>query len=73
MKDVIAKTAVGQLTPPQVTPRGLEMIAVCGKRELASDVAARTEIEDELRQKEGEQLTRRYIQDLRRQSVISYR
>lgn len=73
MKDVIAKTAVGQLTPPQVTPRGLEMIAVCGKRELASDVSARTEIEDELRQKEGEQLTRRYIQDLRRQSVISYR
>ncbi|WP_208975424.1 peptidylprolyl isomerase [Pannonibacter phragmitetus] len=73
MKDVIAKTAVGQLTPPQVTPRGLEMIAVCGKRELTSDVAARTEIEDELRQKEGEQLTRRYIQDLRRQSVISYR
>lgn len=73
MKDVIAKTEVGRLTPAQVTPRGLEMIAVCGKRELASDVAARTEIEDELRQKEGEQLTRRYIQDLRRQSVISYR
>jgi peptidyl-prolyl cis-trans isomerase SurA len=73
MKDTLAKTEVGRLTPPQVTSRGLEMIAVCGKRELASDVSARTEIEDELRQKEGEQLTRRYIQDLRRQSVISYK
>ncbi|NBN64093.1 peptidylprolyl isomerase [Microvirga tunisiensis] len=73
MKDVIAKTEVGRLTPPLDAERGIQMIAVCKKREIKSDISARTQIEDDLRQKEGEQLTRRYVQELRRAAVIVYK
>ncbi len=64
---------VGKATKPTETDRGLEIIALCDKRELQSDIAARVEMESELRNKEGEQLARRYLQDLRRRAVIDYR
>jgi len=73
LRDDIEKTSVGRLTAPQTTGNGYEMIAVCEKREIASDVAARTELENELRAKEGEQLSRRYLSELRRRAVIDYR
>ncbi|WP_417667989.1 SurA N-terminal domain-containing protein [Roseibium sp.] len=70
MRDEISKTEPGQLTKPQQTGRGYEMIAVCDKKEIQSDIAARTEMENELRAKEGEALSRRYLMDLRRRATI---
>jgi len=72
MRKEINKTTLGKLTSPRKTEVGFEMIAVCGKREIASDIAARTELENELRAKEGEALTRRYLMDLRRRASIVY-
>ncbi|EFO29630.1 SurA N- domain family [Roseibium sp. TrichSKD4] len=72
MRKEISKTTPGKLTSPRKTEVGFEMIAVCGKREIASDIAARTELENELRAKEGEALTRRYLMDLRRRASIVY-
>jgi len=73
LKDEITGTEVGRLTKPQETGRGFEMIAVCGKREMASDLAARTELENKLREKEGEQLMRRYLQELKLRATIVQR
>ncbi|WP_417684080.1 SurA N-terminal domain-containing protein [Roseibium sp.] len=70
MRDDISKTEPGRLTKPQETGRGYEMIAVCSKEEIQSDIAARTEMENELRAKEGEALSRRYLMDLRRRATI---
>lgn len=70
MRDEIEKAGIGGLTKPEQTSRGYEMIAVCNKREMQSDIAARTEMENELRQKEGESLSRRYLMDLRRRATI---
>ncbi|WP_209017023.1 SurA N-terminal domain-containing protein [Roseibium aggregatum] len=63
----------GKLTKADTTPVGFEMIAVCGKREIASDIAVRTELENELREKEGESQSRRYLMDVRRRATIIYR
>jgi len=63
----------GHLTKPSTTPVGYEMIAVCGKREIASDIAVRTELENELRAKEGESQSRRYLMEIRRRATIIYR
>ncbi|MBS8259160.1 peptidylprolyl isomerase [Roseibium polysiphoniae] len=70
MRDSVNDTEPGRLTKPQQTGRGYEMIAVCSKREIQSDIAARTEMESELRAKEGEALSRRYLMDLRRRATI---
>ncbi|MHA7773245.1 SurA N-terminal domain-containing protein [Roseibium sp. M-1] len=63
----------GRLTKPSTTPIGYEMIAVCGKREIASDIAVRTEVENELRAKEGEAQSRRFLMEIRRRATIIYR
>ncbi|WP_209003152.1 peptidylprolyl isomerase [Stappia taiwanensis] len=73
LRKAVAKTAVGKLTAPESSQNGYEMIAVCDKREIASDAAARAEVEDELRNKEGQQLSRRYLRELRRKALIDYR
>ncbi|MBD8892708.1 SurA N-terminal domain-containing protein [Roseibium litorale] len=70
LKDDIEKTEPGRLTKPQQTGKGYEMIAVCSKRELQSDIAARTEVENELRAKEGEAMSRRYLMELRSRATI---
>lgn len=72
MRTEINKTSPGKLTSAQQTEVGFEMIAVCGKREIASDIAARTEVENELREKEGEQMSRRYLMDVKRRATIVY-
>jgi peptidyl-prolyl cis-trans isomerase SurA len=73
MKEEISKLEVGRLTKPTSSGRGFEMIAVCGKREMQSDLAARTEVENELRAKEGEQMSRRYMRQLKQIATIIHR
>jgi peptidyl-prolyl cis-trans isomerase SurA len=63
----------GNLTKPYDTPIGYEMIAVCGKREIASDIAVRTEVENELKAKESEAQSRRFLMEIRRRATIIYR
>jgi len=73
MRKEIQALQPGKLTKPNTTPVGYEMIAVCGKREIASDIAVRTELENELRAKEGESQSRRYLMEIRRRATIIYR
>ena len=73
MRDAVKDLEVGRLSKPQLSGRGYEMIAVCGKREIKSDIAARTAMENELRAKEGEQQSRRYLRDLRRMATVVQR
>ncbi|MCV0425687.1 MAG: peptidylprolyl isomerase [Roseibium sp.] len=73
MREEIQALEPGKLTKPSTTPVGYEMIAICGKREIASDIAVRTELENDLRAKEGESQSRRYLMDVRRRATIIYR
>jgi peptidyl-prolyl cis-trans isomerase SurA len=64
---------IGRLTPPQRTENGVEMVALCGRRVLQSDAAARATIEGELLDEQGSLLSRRYLRDLKRNAVIEYK
>lgn len=69
----IAETPVGKLTKAVETSNGLEMLAICDRKERESDFSIRTKVEGDLRQKQGELLTRQYMQELRRFAVIEYK
>ena len=69
----LANVDVGRLGKPVSTGNGIEIFAVCDKREIKSDAVARNQIESDLRNKEGEMMSRRYLRDLRRNAVIDYR
>lgn len=64
---------VGKLGKPLTTGNGIEVFAICNKREIKSDAAARNVIEADLRNKEGEMMARRHLRDLRRNAIIDYR
>ncbi len=72
-RGLLASVPVGHLSKPNRTPLGIEMAAVCTKRELKGDFQVRSKVEEQLRAEEGEVFARRYINDLRRIAVIDYR
>ncbi|WP_334175831.1 SurA N-terminal domain-containing protein [Pseudoxanthobacter sp.] len=73
MIEILNSIPVGHLGKPDNGENGIDMIAVCGRRELASDAAARAEMRDELTNEQGNLAARRYLRDLQRNAVIEYR
>ncbi len=47
LRDVLAKTEIGRLTAPETTPQGVEVYALCGKRQSES-APAKKEVRDEM-------------------------
>ena len=72
-RGLLGDVPAGHLAKPMRTPIGVEMVAVCDRRDLKGDFEVRNKVEEELRQREGEVFARQYINDLRRIAVIDYR
>lgn len=73
-KAAISKAAAGGTTPSQVTPRGVEYIAVCSKREVSDDAAAALVFNQEDSKKFGKEddspNAKKYLEELRAQAQI---
>jgi peptidyl-prolyl cis-trans isomerase SurA len=65
---------VGKLTPPEVTKFGVEMFAICGKKESAAEnTPGRRKARETLMAERFEQQSKKYLQDIRRGAMIEYR
>ena len=65
---------VGQLTAPEVTKLGIEMFAVCAKDAAKADNSpGKRQARETLFAQKFEQVSKRYLQDLRRQALIEYK
>jgi peptidyl-prolyl cis-trans isomerase SurA len=72
LRDVLAKTEIGRLTAPETTQQGVEVYALCGKRQ-SDNAPAKKEIRDELSNEAFQTLSKKYIKELRDQAMIEYR
>jgi peptidyl-prolyl cis-trans isomerase SurA len=72
LRDVLAKTEIGRLTAPETTQQGIEVYALCGKRQ-SDNAPAKKEIRDELSNEAFQTLSKKYIKELRDQAMIEYR
>jgi len=73
-RKILDSVPVGQLTPPDVTKLGIEMFAVCNKTEANPDnTPGRRQARETIFQQKFEQLSKRYLQELRRTALIEYR
>jgi len=70
---IFDKLAVNETTQPRNTSDGIELIAICAKREMQDDQMARREAEVSLLNQEFENLAKRHLHDLRRDAVIERR
>lgn len=73
LRDILDKTDVGHLTPPEQTTEGIQMFALCSKKETKSDTPGKKEIRDEMFQKKFGARAKRYLADLRRSAMIEYK
>jgi len=70
--DEIAKTEVGATSRPFQSDNGIELIAVCSKRDFQSNSALRTEVETQLKLEQAKEMGQDYLKDLRDRAIIKY-
>lgn len=73
LRELLEKTPDGRMTPPEPTASGIEVVAVCGRKETVADIGSRTEIREELLSKRVDSQEKKILEDLRRRAVIDYR
>jgi len=73
LRDILDKTEVGHLTPPEQTAEGVQMFAVCSKKETKSDTPGLREVRDEMFQQKFGAKAKRYLEELRREAMIEYK
>ena len=73
LRDILDGTAVGHLTPPEQTAEGIQMFAVCGKKETKSETPEMREIRDQMLQEKFGEKAKHYLDNLRRQAMIEYK
>lgn len=73
-RDVLNNTAIGHLTPPDITPQGVEVFAVCSKLPaVGSDTPARRQVRDEMFNERYQALSKKFLKELRSQALIEYK
>lgn len=73
LRDILDGTEVGHLTPPEQTDEGIQMFAICSKKESKTDTPEARKLRDEIFQKKFGAKAKRYLADLRRQAMIEYK
>jgi peptidyl-prolyl cis-trans isomerase SurA len=73
LRDILDNTDVGHLTPPEQTAEGVQMFALCSKKENKSDTPGRREVRDEIFQQKFTAQSKRYLEQLRREAMIEYK
>jgi len=65
---------VGRLTAPEVTKFGVEMFAICAKKESAADnTPGKRQARDSIMAERFEQRSKQYMKELRRGMMIEYK
>lgn len=72
LRELLDKTPIGQLTPPEVTRQGIEMVALCS-RTTSTETPAKREAREKLFAQKYEAQAKKYLQEARRGSMIEYR
>jgi peptidyl-prolyl cis-trans isomerase SurA len=70
LREILNKTEVGHLTQPETTPQGVELFAVCERKETTTETPEKRQRRDQLFAQRFEAVSKRYLRDLRRQAMI---
>jgi peptidyl-prolyl cis-trans isomerase SurA len=73
LRELLDKLELGRLTTPESTPQGLQMFALCAKKESGTDSPGKREVREEIFSKRFETEGKKWLDELRRQAMIEYR
>ncbi len=73
LREVLGSIQVGHLTTPEPTAQGLQMFALCDKKESKTDSPLKREVRQELYSKRFEIESKRFLDEIRKSAMIEYK
>jgi len=73
LRGVLDKTAIGHLTPPEVTKQGVEMVALCGRKPTTIDTPKKREVREKMFVEKYEAKSKSYLKEVRGAAMIEYK
>ena len=73
LRELLDKTPVGRLTPPEITKQGVEMVALCERKPTKVDTPKKREIREKMYAQKYEAKQKAYLADIRKAAMIECR
>lgn len=73
LRELLGNMQVGHLTAPEATQQGLQMFAVCNKKEATSESPLRREVREQIFTKRFESESKKYLDEIRKSAMIEYK
>jgi len=73
LRELLDKTPIGHLTPPEITKQGVEMVALCERKPTKIDTPKKREIREKMYAQKYEAKSKAYLNDIRKAAMIEYR
>jgi peptidyl-prolyl cis-trans isomerase SurA len=73
LRDLLGTIEIGHLTAPEVTQQGLQMFALCEKKETKTDSPMKVQLRQELFAKRFDSEAKKFLDEIRKQAMIEYK
>jgi len=73
LRELLGNMQIGRLTTPEMTAQGLQMFAVCEKKESTSDSPLKREMREQIFTKRFESESKKFLDELRKSAMIEYK
>lgn len=73
LREMLDKTTIGHLTPPEQTKQGIEMVALCARNKTTVDTPKKQEMRNKMFVEKYEAKSKAYLADVRKAAMIEYR
>jgi peptidyl-prolyl cis-trans isomerase SurA len=73
LRDLLDKTPVGSLTPPEATRQGIEMVALCSRKPTKVDTPKKREVRDKMFAEKFDAKSKAYLKEVRAAAMIEYK
>jgi peptidyl-prolyl cis-trans isomerase SurA len=70
LRDVLDKTEIGHLTAPEVTPQGVELFALCERKETKEDSPEKRQAREKIFNEKFQSKAKQLLRELRKQAMI---
>jgi peptidyl-prolyl cis-trans isomerase SurA len=73
LRDLLGGLQIGRLTAPEPTAQGLQMFAVCERKESKTESPVQREVKEQIFKRRYERESKKYLEELRRAAMIEYK
>jgi len=73
LRELLGAIEIGKLTAPDVTSQGLQMFAVCGKKQTTADSPAQHQAREDIYKQRFDRESKRFLEELRKAAMIEYK